>query len=388
MPSYNYSSTTQQQSLIEDTLSQSFELSSSSSASCSPSVLPNNLQSEESTSHVIFHSPKYIFDCPPRNGSFSVDGNSTPPAFQLSDELKEFGDAFLRRRFEIPPGVEIGLQALPCLPRRKTPPIMALICLAIWQSEEKRISLQDIFDAVLKRFPSLDDGNCAWKRSIRHKLSLKAAFIKMRRPRGHASTKGCLWTFDASLGDADSPTRASRARPRGQKAQSVGATVRNSSPSSTSDVSVDSIAHESTALQLSELSLPQHWSAQYPSQSYPPTVASFYAPSQDESYMSYMQMPTNSQMAYVPFQETAYSTYMPTMPSYTQEEYYNPPRPTRGSPSSLPKRCSHSGIVPELSNVRNCVKNPFVVIQSSKGVDQARERHELHRKWPAHTWDW
>lgn len=194
MPSYNYSSTTvcplycacpscipqrpqesdssallfpislqQQQSLIEDTLSQSFELSSSSSASCSPSVLPNNLQSEESTSHVIFHSPKYIFDCPPRNGSFSVDGNSTPPAFQLSDELKEFGDAFLRRRFEIPPGVEIGLQALPCLPRRKTPPIMALICLAIWQSEEKRISLQDIFDAVLKRFPSLDDGNCAWK---------------------------------------------------------------------------------------------------------------------------------------------------------------------------------------------------------------------------------
>lgn len=175
----------------------------------------------------------------------------------------------------------------------------------------------------------------------------------MRRPRGHASTKGCLWTFDASLGDADSPTRASRARPRGQKAQSVGATVRNSSPSSTSDVSVDSIAHESTALQLSELSLPQHWSAQYPSQSYPPTVASLYTPSQDESYMSYMQMPTNSQMAYVPFQETAYSTYMPIMPSYTQEEYYNPPRPTRyqtrrasqadGSSSSNSLTRHHSG---------------------------------------------
>ncbi|PPQ64841.1 hypothetical protein CVT24_008206 [Panaeolus cyanescens] len=315
----------QQHSYIEDSLSQHYDLSSSSSTSSSPYIVPNTLHQEEVP---VFQTPKYIYDHVPRNGAFCIEGSSTPPSFQLSDELKSYGDAFLRRRFEIPEGVDIGLHALPGLSRSKAPPIMALICLSIWQSPQKRLSLQDIFEAVLRRFPCLDDGNCAWKRSIRHKLSLKAAFVKMRRPRGQASSKGCLWTFDASMGDQDSPTRASRMRPKAQRERTTSEGLRNVSPSA-SDMSAESVVAESSAFHMANLSLPQQWqpvtsAPQYPSDSFfaPP------APQPGDTYTSYIQSSSSLSTEYPAYQGAEFPAYPSSMPSF-KEEYYEQRRPTR-----------------------------------------------------------
>eukprot|EP00057_Strongylocentrotus_purpuratus_P002855 XP_003725385.1 PREDICTED: fork head domain-containing protein FD5-like [Strongylocentrotus purpuratus] len=75
-------------------------------------------------------------------------------------------------------------------PSTKKPPhsYIALIAMAIINSQDKHLLLCDIYEYIMKRFPFFKDNERSWRNSIRHNLSLNECFIKAGRSgdgRGH-----------------------------------------------------------------------------------------------------------------------------------------------------------------------------------------------------------
>ncbi|KAF9046121.1 fork head domain-containing protein [Panaeolus papilionaceus] len=95
-----------------------------------------------------------------------------------------------------PPHATLNLKEYPHTQGHALPGITELIVLAIWQSPEKRLSIQEIYEAIELRFPpvSLKKRN-AVRESIRHNLSLKQCFVKMKRPSYDVVRRGMLWTI-------------------------------------------------------------------------------------------------------------------------------------------------------------------------------------------------
>ncbi|KAF9790807.1 hypothetical protein BJ322DRAFT_999001, partial [Thelephora terrestris] len=86
-------------------------------------------------------------------------------------------------------------------------PYPTLIKLAIYGSPRKRLTLQEIYHALESRFDWFKDSNdTAWKRSIRHNLSLNKTFRKVPRPVTDPG-KGSYWMVDYSQGEGNKRLR-------------------------------------------------------------------------------------------------------------------------------------------------------------------------------------
>ncbi|KAF8628554.1 hypothetical protein AX15_003822 [Amanita polypyramis BW_CC] len=144
-----------------------------------------------------------------------------------------FPDAgdYLRHQLGLPPGTPVNLDCLPDPPlgRKPSQPYPILIKLAIYGNPNKKLTLKGIYDAIENRFEYFkNEGTGAWKRSIRHNLSLNQVFRNTARPITEPG-KGSYWELDISQGEGYKRARKRRnkksQRRQGQESDSDSASA-------------------------------------------------------------------------------------------------------------------------------------------------------------------
>ncbi|KAJ6460222.1 hypothetical protein C8R45DRAFT_842777 [Mycena sanguinolenta] len=136
-----------------------------------------------------------------------------PGAYFALPSSPRFYDAsaaenYLRMALGIPRDKPVSLLSILDPPNGEKPsiPLRLLIGLAIYDSDQKSLTLQGIYDALSDRFKYFrvqdDLGIQSWRKSVRHALSLYSVFTKIERRKGDPG-KGCYWMLDVAAASVE-----------------------------------------------------------------------------------------------------------------------------------------------------------------------------------------
>ncbi|KAL0576751.1 hypothetical protein V5O48_005241 [Marasmius crinis-equi] len=174
--------------------------------------------------------PRFLPPLPPQPST-----SASIPSFGEAEESGPvvFGDIGtpeaerrLRSAHNIAIGVALTLSALPEPPPGERPPYSynQLVQIAIWQSPERRLTLQEIYAAISGRFPYYrqadEELKKKWQGSIRHMLSNRDAFLRLRDT-AHTG-RGDYWELNFAGLDESRRKRRKKETKRGQSPQKKG----------------------------------------------------------------------------------------------------------------------------------------------------------------------
>ncbi|KAF7317271.1 Winged helix DNA-binding domain-containing protein [Mycena chlorophos] len=159
---------------------------------------------------------------PPSAFHQSLPAAIHPQAFAQSPPT-QFGldpAPFIRQKLNMPSHIPISLASLPDanpVGSRPNVPLPVLAQVAIYESPNNRLTLKEIYAAIQDRYEYYREVQTnAWKRSIRHALSLHQVFRHIDRPVQEAG-KGGYWTLDYSQGEGTKRERKRRPLPQGEE---------------------------------------------------------------------------------------------------------------------------------------------------------------------------
>lgn len=91
----------------------------------------------------------------------------------------------------------------------------SLIADIIDSSPNKRLSVSDIYAHVANNMAKHKLTNDTWKNSVRHALSFKKVFVRLKPEENSSARRGCLWTIDESFrNELNSPRKKRNYRPK------------------------------------------------------------------------------------------------------------------------------------------------------------------------------
>ncbi|GAA5894186.1 hypothetical protein JCM5296_004678 [Sporobolomyces johnsonii] len=174
-----------------------FSSSSSAHPASAPDFLYGGVPSSSPTSS---HHSEYL---PARFHRSSPGPSTSTSSLPRSDSLSISGAASSSRAKR---GPAHRADSLPYAAGQQDPHVKptwsyaALIGQAIFSTEERKISLADIYAFIMRSYPYYKKEDAGWQNSIRHNLSLNECFIKTARGPDNPG-KGCLWAIAAGCED-------------------------------------------------------------------------------------------------------------------------------------------------------------------------------------------